>query len=193
LGIFSKKNIEQKSRYRQEHEYYCIDIFLTNILQLFDRIDPSPFREKDLDDDFVKYLTLCMCELRHANQVKLVIKMSEHNPKYLKNHDIEEAIENFFSFEIENTKNELALLFRQGRWALFNGIVFLVFCNIIVFFLSQNLTGVLVNTIKEGITVIGWVALWWPVNMFLYEWWPYLDKIKLYERLKKVKVEIITG
>jgi hypothetical protein len=193
LGIFSRKNIEQKARYRQEHDYYCIDIFLTNILQLFDRIDPSPFREKDLDDDFVKYLVLCMRELHSVSKVKLVIKMTEHNPKYLKGHDIEEAIQNFFSFEVENTQNELSQLFRQGRWALFMGILFLILCQFGVFFLAQNFSGVLVSALQEGITVMGWVALWWPINMFLYEWWPYKDDIKLFERLKKVKVEVVTG
>jgi hypothetical protein len=29
--------------------------------------------------------------------------------------------------------------------------------------------------------------------MFLYEWWPYKDNIKLFKRLMHVKVEIITG
>jgi hypothetical protein len=185
--------MEQKNRYRQEQDYYCIDIFLTSILQLFDRIDPSPFIEKDLDDNFVKYLILCLSELRAVKNVKLVIKMNEHNPNYLKNHDIEEAIQNFFSYEVENTENELTLLFRQGRWALLMGMLFLVLCQFAGFFLTQTFSGVLVNAINEGITVMGWVALWWPTNLFLYEWLPYKDKIKLFKRLKQVKVEIVTG
>jgi hypothetical protein len=192
-NIFSSNEQPQKTRYRQENNYYCVDITLTNILQLFDRIDPSPFREKDLDDDFVKYLSNCMHELHYADNVKLVIKMQEHIPQYYNKRDIEDAIHNYFSFEIENSRHEIKKLFQQGRWALGTGIIFLILCHIAVFLLSENFSGVIMNAIKEGITVMGWVALWWPTNIFLYEWLPFYNRIKLFERLKKIKVEIIIG
>lgn len=191
--LFSKTDPNAKTRYRQENDYFCIDITLTNILQLFDRIDPSPFREKDLDDDFVKYLTTCMRELHYAGNVKLIIKMQEHIPPYFNNHDIEDAINNFFSFEIENAQQEIKALFQQGRWALFTGIIFLILSHVAVFLLSENFSGVLIDAFKEGLIVMGWVALWWPINIFLYEWLPFYNKIQLFARLKKIKVAIVTG
>lgn len=184
---------EGKARYREENGTYCIDIFLMSSYQLFDRRDPSPFREKDLDEDFIDFLILAMGELSEAEHVKLVVKMPEHNPVYLKAHDIEEAIYNFFSFEVETTKNELKSLFRQGRWSFVMAFSFLTLCYATAYFIGNNFPGVLPGALREGLTVCGWVALWRPINLFLYEWLPFHDKIKLYKRLQKLKVEIITG
>lgn len=180
-------------RYREENGVYCIDIYLTSSYQLFDRRDPSPFREKDLDEDFTKFLTLAMSELYHAKLVKLVVKMPEHNPVYLKSHDIEEAIYNFFSFEIETTQNELRGLFREGRWSFIMAVVFLTLCYMGAFFITNHFEGVLFGALREGLTVMGWVALWRPINIFLYEWWPFRDRIQLLRRMQKIKVEIVTG
>ena len=49
MQLSRRQDEDIKSRYREEDGVACIDILLVNILQLFDRRDPSPFREKDLD------------------------------------------------------------------------------------------------------------------------------------------------
>ncbi len=182
---------EEKSRYREENGVLCIDLFLTSIYQLFDRRDPSPFREKDLDEDFIKFLIICIREIGN-NKAKIVLKMPEHNPVYLKAHDIEEAINNFFSFEVKTVQEELKVLFKEGRWALFMGLIFLISCHVLIYLVLEGHDQLFMGATKEGLTVLGWVAFWKPMNIFLYEWWPYLDKIKMLTKLKTIKVEIIT-
>lgn len=180
------------NRYRQEDGVYCIDIFLTSILQLFDRRDPSPFKEKDLDEDFSRYLILAMSELREVPQVKLVIKMQEHHPSFLKAKDVEEAIYTYYSFEHENSKNDLDVLFRQGRRTLLMGLGFLATCYAGYFF-TKDSTNLFLGLLGESFHVLGWVAMWKPINIFLYDWWPIRDRINLMKRLLKLKVEVITG
>lgn len=191
MSFIPSKDSKEVHRYRQEDGVFCIDLFLTNLLQLFDRRDPSPFREKDLDEDFVKYLIISMREIPKDHPVKIAIKMPDHNPSFVRIAEVEEAIRNFFSFEVKNEENELSVLFKQGRYALVMGLVFVTTCKI----LSLSLTGhgeTLIETIKEGLSIIGWVAMWRPINIFLYDWWPFYDRIKLYNRLSKVKVEVVT-
>jgi hypothetical protein len=184
--------MKELNRYRTEDEYHCIDIFLSSILQLFDRRDPSPFKEKDLDEDFSRYLVLAVRELGDGNKVKLVIKMSEHHPLYLKAKDVEEAIYNYYTFELENSRNDLSVLFRQGRSALMMGTAFLVACYAGYIF-SKDEQSLFFGVLGESLHVFGWVAMWKPINLFLYEWWPIRDRIKLMQQLQKIKVEIITG
>ena len=186
--VFMREN----KRYRQENDTYCIDIYLTSILQLFDRRDPSPFKEKDLDEDFSRYLILSMNELRDAKKVKLAIKMPEHHPAFLKEKDIEEALYTYYSFEEENSRSDMVMLFRQGRHALLIGLSFLSLFYIGYFF-TKDAHSWLIGLIAEGFHVLGWVAMWKPINIFLYEWWPIRDRINLMGRLQKLKVEIVTG
>lgn len=183
--------MHETTRYRQENGIYCIDILLTSILQLFDRKDPSPFKEKDLDEDFSRYLSLVMREISDGSKVKLVIKMQEHHPSFLKAKDIEEAIDTYYSFELESSQNDLNLLFKQGRITLLLGSLFLGFCYSLYYF-TKDQQGLFFGFLGESLHVMGWVAMWKPINLFLYEWWPVRDKIKLLKRLSKIKVEIIT-
>jgi len=183
--------MDELNRYRQEDNVYCIDIVLSSILQLFDRKDPSPFKEKDLDEDFSRYLILAMRELTHAQKVKLVIKMQEHHPTFLKAKDVEEAIFTYFSFELESSQNDFRLLFRQGRITLLLGLAFLGSCYSIYFF-TKDRSDLFFGFLGESLHVLGWVAMWKPINLFLYEWWPIHDRIVLMRRLTKIKVEIIT-
>lgn len=188
--MFRKEPIEL-NRYRKEENVYCIDLYLTSLLQLFDRRDPSPFRERDLDEDFVRYMILSMHEFPSAGPAKIVIKMTEYNPSYLRVSELEEAIHNFFSFELETVKNDKETLFKQGRVSLLTGLGVLCICTFIKMSLPE-VQNPLMHVVSEGLSLIPWVALWKPINIFLYDWWPFYDRIKIFKRLTKIKAEIIT-
>jgi hypothetical protein len=42
-------------------------------------------------------------------------------------------------------------------------------------------------------TIIGWVALWRPLEIFLYDWWPLRATQRLYERLSEMSVKVVAG
>jgi hypothetical protein len=44
--------------------------------------------------------------------------------------------------------------------------------------------------IREGLIIAGWVAMWRPMEIFLYEWWPLRRKGRLYQKLSRMHVEI---
>lgn len=180
-------------RYRKEENDFCIDLALTSVTQLFDKRDPSPFREKDLDEDFVRFLILSTSEIGLEKSIKLCIKI---NPGHevsigLTPEDIKSAIQNYFSFEIENEQNNLRQLLNQGRWQLVYGLVFLSLFSIVISQIPENAKGLL-KVIKEGGYVLSWVAMWKPLNTFLYEWWPYRSKIKLLEKVRDIKLSLIS-
>jgi hypothetical protein len=43
---------------------------------------------------------------------------------------------------------------------------------------------------REGLTIIGWVAMWKPLDIYLYRWWPLLALRRLYQRLSAMPVEV---
>ena len=44
--------------------------------------------------------------------------------------------------------------------------------------------------VQESVVIGGWVALWHPINIFLYDWWPIRASAKLYERLSRADVQL---
>jgi hypothetical protein len=43
---------------------------------------------------------------------------------------------------------------------------------------------------EQGLFILGWVALWRPLEIFLYDWWPLARRIRLLGRLSNATVEI---
>jgi hypothetical protein len=178
------------TRYRKEKEIYYIDVHVQNQQQLFDYRDPAPFRERDLDEDFVKYVLSSLREIPNPKAVKLMISFPRKIADEVKVDVIENAIHTFFEYEVELSRRDMKLNFREGQNALIFALMFLSICVAISNFALKDVTGWLQLTFKEGLTVIGWVALWKPMNLFLYEWWPVLERMKRFEILVSIPVEI---
>jgi hypothetical protein len=81
-----------------------------------------------------------------------------------------------------------------GRWSLVIGVAFVAFAIFI-----GDLVGGLVGRynygrlIEESIAIGAWVALWRPLEIFLYDWWPIRAEARLYDRLSAMQVEIVDG
>ncbi|NLG17161.1 MAG: hypothetical protein GX556_07520 [Fibrobacter sp.] len=54
-------------------------------------------------------------------------------------------------------------------------------------FLSENTFG---NIMMEGLSITGWVAMWKPIHIFLYEWWSHYRIKKIYEKIRDIPIEI---
>ena len=48
-----------------------------------------------------------------------------------------------------------------------------------------------IDVFREGLIICGWVAMWRPIQIFLYDWWPILGERRLYDRLCRMPVQII--
>jgi hypothetical protein len=43
---------------------------------------------------------------------------------------------------------------------------------------------------RESLIIAGWVAMWRPIRIFLYDWWPLLRLGHLYEKMSRMRVEV---
>jgi hypothetical protein len=43
------------------------------------------------------------------------------------------------------------------------------------------------------LSILGWVANWKPMEIFLYNWWPIAQRRNLYLRLSRAEVEVRDG
>jgi hypothetical protein len=43
---------------------------------------------------------------------------------------------------------------------------------------------------QESFSIGGWVAMWRPMEVFLYAWWPVRAEARLYDRLSAMPVTI---
>ncbi|MBU0615955.1 MAG: hypothetical protein KJ601_07740 [Nanoarchaeota archaeon] len=172
---------------KQVHD---INLKLREERQLFNSFDPAPFLDRDLDDDAADYITDSVRELSGKHEIRLNILLPKDRKHKVSNADIKSAIKNHFNYSKEVLRIKLKSILKQGRKSLVIGILFLTSC-ISASELSQvYLTGFISKILAEGLIIAGWVAMWKPINTFLYEWWPITKEIAIRQKIRDMEVKI---
>ena len=87
-------------------------------------------------------------------------------------------------------QREFRHLMRRGRTSLIVGLVFLVGCLLMSELFATLGVGTTSNIIEEGLTIGGWVAMWRPLEIYLYDWWPVRAERRALERLSRMRVRL---
>jgi hypothetical protein len=166
-----------------------IDVKLTELSQLFNSLDPAPFHERDLDHDAEEFIVSWAQEHPHKHDLKLVVHLAKAPAGVADAQKlVSDSIAHYFDYRSEMTLREFKRLMREGRKSLLIGLLFLALCQFAARLLPPAAEWRLVA--GEGITIMGWVAMWKPLEIYLYRWWPLLALRKLYHRLRVMPVEV---
>lgn len=168
-----------------------IEVRLRELNQLFDVLDPSPFREKDLDGHAEEYIVESIKELPARTPCSLLIYLDQP-ASFFDEHMIADAIRIHFVRRSRLLRRDLRQLLRRGVISLGIGFAFLTLFFIIAQVLGQLMgESGLATLLREGLIIVGWVAMWRPLEIFLYDWWPIVGERRLYDRLSQIGVRII--
>jgi hypothetical protein len=170
-----------------------IQLNLRDINQLFNTIDPSPFPEKDLDRSAEDFIVSWAQEFPIDEPVDLVVYLRKLPEGHHAKHLVEEAIHHYFSYRTRLNQMEFRRLMRQGRTSLLVGFSFLGLCLLITEILLPKESGILPDFIQQGVTIAGWVAMWRPMEIYLYDWWPVRHRGKIFYKLSQMPVEVRKG
>lgn len=168
---------------------HLIELNLRDIHQLFNSMDPSPFHDKDLDRGAEEFIVSWAREHPLDEPVTLRVHLERwpaEDPASL----IRDAVHNYFAYRRDLTQLDLRRLLRQGRVSLTIGLLFLGACFIVREMLPQN-PGHLMGYLRESLLIMGWVAMWKPMEIYLYEWWPLRREIRNFARLTAMPVEVV--
>jgi hypothetical protein len=103
---------------------------------------------------------------------------------------VETAVHHYFAYRAKLNRFEFRHLLKQGRTSLIIGLIFLGACLLTSELLLRQEPGSLSIIARESLTIAGWVAMWRPIRIFLYDWWPLLRLGHLYEKLSRMRVEV---
>lgn len=169
---------------------HSIEIFVERIEQLFNSMDPSPFHEKDLDHDAEEFIVSWAQEFHRHDPLVLRIHINQYPADVDAPRLVQTAIHNYFSYRRKLNRLELKRLLKQGRTSLVIGLFFLSACLLLSELLAKREHGTLLTLMRESLTIGGWVAMWRPMQIFLYDWWPLRHLGHIYEKLSRVPVEL---
>ena len=152
-------------------------------------MDPSPFHERDLDEDAEEFIVSWAQEFPRRDPVSLVIHVNQLPAQPDAQRLFESAVHHYFAYRAKLKALELRHLLNEGRTSLIIGLAFLAACMLTSQLLRRQ-AGTLPIVLREGLIIAGWVAMWRPMEIFLYEWWPLLRKRRLYQKLSRMHVKV---
>jgi hypothetical protein len=167
-----------------------IEININRLPQLFNSLDPSPFHERDLDQAAEEYIVGSAEEISHHRPLALVIHLPADQVPEPGTLNLADAIHNFFAYRETHERRRLRLLFRDGRVALAIGLGFLFCCVILRELIYSFEHSAASDIFGEGMLIIGWVAMWRPLEIFLYEWVPIRRRCQILGTLSTIPVTV---
>lgn len=176
-----------------QHPTHTLELRVRELVQLFNSLDPTPFLNKDLDRACEAFIENWALSLPHDSHLHLTIHVEQLDQALGASELVADAIHNYYGYKIGLVRGELKQLLRQGRLSLAIGLVFVTTCLLLAEAVTTFVPQPAARIAHESLTIIGWVAMWRPVQVFLYDWWPLKGRIRVLENLRFARVSVVQG
>ena len=167
-----------------------IEVRVTDLKQLFNPIDPSPPSEKDLAPGVEEFIVAWARSVKREAGLALQIFVGTMNSPQEAS-TVGTAVRTFFKQRSLSAGRRLNQLFSVGRTSMLIGLTFLAGAVTLASLVDRAIGTTAVGAlIRETLVIGGWVAMWRPLEIFLYDWWPISAERKLYDRLSEMAVRV---
>ena len=169
-----------------------IEVRVAEIRQLFNAMDAAPFRDRDLDPNAEAFILEWSRGVDRRRPLALVVHLGAEEPREEDRVALEQAVHEFFAHRAISERHRLKRLFRLGRTSLMIAVGFLgtaiLLGDLVIDMVGHGEFGAL---LRESMLVGGAIALWRPLEIFLYDWWPIRAEAKLRDRLSAMSVQLV--
>jgi hypothetical protein len=169
-----------------------LEIYLPDIRRLFYSIDPAPFHERALDPNAAEYIVEWAQELPGKDALELIVNLGTPLGAGDDSAGVEKAVQEYFQQRASATRRKLRQMLRLGRYSLLAAMLFLGPVIVIAESAARMVeTERYAALIENSLVILAWVALWRPLEIFLYDWWPVRAEARLYDRLGAMAVRTV--
>jgi hypothetical protein len=167
-----------------------VELRLERISQLFDSFDPFPLPTRDLSPAAEAFIVDWARELPRDASFRLRLHVSYWDLD-AETDQIRLAISKHFSARAESKRRDRNELLRIGRRSLAIGLATLA----LGIALQQLIQAAFGRTpaaqfAGEALLLLGSVANWRPLEIFLYDWWPIDRQRRLLQRLAGAELDL---
>lgn len=167
-----------------------VELRLEAVSGLFDPYDPVPLPTRDLAPAVEDFITGWARELPANRALAIRIHLPEGESEAGAAH-LRLAVSRHFETRAQRIRGDRNQLLREGQISLAIGLAVLALCMLARQTLHAVVGGPLSDIAGEALLILGSVANWRPLEIFLYDWWPIDRKRRLFERLARAGVDIV--
>jgi hypothetical protein len=166
---------------------FAIEISPHDPSQLFETAEPSPLGNRELHPQLLEAIVEQLRNAPRGDRLCLVLRFPVGTQ--LQSDAICRAMREYFAWRGEADRCEIRRILRDGRFALLIGLGFMVIVNAIAELIHATFAGRLASGLVAGLEIFGWVALWRPAELLLYDWAPAYRRRRLMRRLSDATIE----
>lgn len=182
-----KSTLDRLYTYDKKNNAYKIEISLDKYEDIYNEWDPTPFKKRDIEEEFIKYVVDSSLDIPMRYDVELNLYLPEKLQDEKKEKNAKSAIKSYFSYLLDRNKRSLNASIARCLRSAFIGIILLI-----VYYISLKDTEEgLARVFVEGISILGWVALWDVGEELLLNLINQYNKRRNLKRISRAKVEFI--
>ncbi|BCP53320.1 hypothetical protein K32_19370 [Kaistia sp. 32K] len=172
-----------------------VHLYLSDMHNMFQTPEVDPFLGENIEASGIDQLIDTM-NARHGGQ-KPVSAIAIHLPEAQITPELptrmSTAITNYCNAQIRLAAQKKRETWLEGRKALRIGLVFWAICLALSLLFEEVIftRHAMGRLFGEGFIIAGWVGLWRPAELLLYDWRPYSREIRRYEEIQRMKVVLV--
>lgn len=135
---------------------YMIEVSLDTYDEIYDDWDPSPFKKRDIEDEFNDFVVNASQDIPLNFDIVIVLYLPLSRKDALKETALVSAYKNYYAYALARLDKARANLYKKILYYLVFSFILL---SIGSFFFQEG-ENLLLNVLREGIFIGGWVFLW---------------------------------
>lgn len=185
--MHKKRYFQKLYKFEESTKTYLIEVSLDNYDDVYDDWDPSPFKKRDIEDEFNDFILDSSEDipLKHDISIVLYLPISKKDTK--KETALISAYRNHYNYAINRLKKIQYNLNKKT-------IAYLLFSFLLLsigYFLFKENQSLVRNVLHEGVLIGGWVFLWeFFTNIFIKTRESYFE-YRLYKRLYQSQIRFV--
>ncbi|NLK22232.1 MAG: hypothetical protein GX308_09220 [Epulopiscium sp.] len=182
-----KKYFQKIYKFDETSKSYLIEVSLDDYDDVYDDWDPSPFKKRDIEDEFNDFIINSSEDipLNFNINIVLYIPLNKKAPK--KETALLSAYKNYYKYALEKLNISRLDLHKKTLY----DFLFAVFLLTIGYFFFMETENIILQVIHEGIFIGGWVFLWeFFTNVFMTTSKMH-NKYRLYKRLYDADIKFM--
>ncbi len=182
-----RKYFQKLYKYEKETEHYLIEVSLDDYGDVYDNWDPSPFKQRDIEDEFHDFIFNSSEDIPLSYQLSIVLNLPLGKKDIKKEQAVISAYRNYYAYALARLEKNMSKLNRKIVVSLLLAVLFLT----VGYFWGSKVKGILFNVLREGIFIGGWVFLWnFFTDIFITKR-EQQEGFKLYHRLYQAELRFV--
>ncbi|WP_143753370.1 hypothetical protein [Dethiobacter alkaliphilus] len=182
-----KRYFQNLYKFEKEGNKYLIEVALDDYDDVYDDWDPTPFKKRDIEDEFNDYIFNSSEDIPLNYEIGIVLYLPDEKKDEKKEAALISAYQNFYNYAVLRLCKVTSALHRRIVSNLVLSGSFLSFG----YFWGGTAGSILLGVMHEGIIIGGWVFLWEFFTNFFMRRRELHEEYKLYDRLFKAEIRFV--